>query len=286
MRRRRFTILAAAAAVVGTGGGRTPPGRPTGLSRSQRPRTGGRRHGHVRPRAAAPRAAAPPGAGFVIINRAAAGGQLAFETVAQAAPDGYAIGAAQAPNALTLPIERPVRDRVEDFAFFGNVVEDPGGLFVRADSPLRSVADLVAAARRRPGEVTVGTAGIGSDDHLLMLYLQEATGTTYSHVPCNGTPRIVTALLAGDIAVSSFNMSEGLAPLREGTLRALAQGGPARWKARPRCRPSASRASRCSAAPCAASSRPPPCRPGFATGWRAPSRPPWPTRPGGPRRSA
>jgi len=174
-----------------------------------------------------------PGAIFVIQNRTAAGGQLAFESVAQGAPDGYTIGAAQAPNALTLPIERTTRYKVEDFAFLGNVVEDPGGLFVRADSPLQGVADLVAAARRRPGEVTIGTAGIGSDDHLLVLALQEASGTSFSHVPYNGTPPIVAGLLAGDIAVGSFNMSEGLALLREGTLRALAQGGPSRWEGTP-----------------------------------------------------
>ena len=172
-----------------------------------------------------------PGAGFVIINRPAAGGQQAFEGVAQAAPDGFTIGAAQAPNSITLPIERPVRYRVGDFTFLGNVIEDPCGLWVRADSPLRDVADLVAAARARPGQVTIGTAGVGSDDHLLQLSLEEATGTEYSHVPFNGTPPIVTNLLSRSIDVGSFNMSEGLGLMRDGAVRALAQGGPERWAA-------------------------------------------------------
>lgn len=171
------------------------------------------------------------GATFVVINRPTAGGQQAFEGIAQAAPDGFTIGAAQAPNSITLPIERQVRYRVQDFTFLGNVVEDPCGLWVRADSPLRSIADLVAAARARPGEVTIGTAGIGSDDHLLQLSLQEATGTAYTHVPFNGTPPIITNLLSGSISVGSFNMSEGLGLLRDGTIRALAQGGPERWAA-------------------------------------------------------
>ncbi|MFC7738336.1 tripartite tricarboxylate transporter substrate binding protein [Roseomonas sp. GCM10028921] len=172
-----------------------------------------------------------PGATFVVINRPAAGGQQAFESVVQAAPDGYSIGAAQAPNSITLPIERQVRYRVQDFTYLGNVIEDPCGLWVHSDSPIRSVADLIAAAKQRPGQVTIGTAGVGSDDHMLVLTLQEATGTEFSHVPFSGTPPIVTNLLSRSIDVGSFNMSEGLALMREGVVRGLAQGGPERWAA-------------------------------------------------------
>lgn len=170
-----------------------------------------------------------PGATFVVINRPAAGGQQAFEGVAQATPDGFTIGVAQAPNSITLPIERQVRYRVQDFTFLGNVIEDPCGLWVRVDSPLRGIADLVAAARQQPDRVTIGTAGVGSDDHLLILALQEATGAQFAHVPYNGTPPIITGLLSRSIEVGSFNMSEGQGLLREGTVRALAQGGPERW---------------------------------------------------------
>ena len=171
-----------------------------------------------------------PGATFVVLNRPTAGGQQAFEAIAAAAPDGFSLGVAQSPNSVTLPIERQVRYRVQDFTFLGNVIDDPCGLWVKADSPVRSIADLIAMAKAKPGGVTGGTAGVGSDDHFLLLALQEATGMEFSHVPFNGTPPIITNLLSRSIDVGSFNMSEGLPLLREGVLRSLAQGGPERWK--------------------------------------------------------
>ncbi len=168
-------------------------------------------------------------ANMVVINRPNASGQLAFESVAQAEPDGYTIGVAQTPNLITLPIERQVRYRVQDLTYIANVVEDPGGLFVRANSPYRSLPELVADAKAKPGRLAIGSAGIGTDDHLLILALQEATGTSYSHVPYSGTPPIIQAVLAGDIAAGSFNVSEGIGLLRQGSLRLLGQANEQRW---------------------------------------------------------
>ncbi|HWL79611.1 MAG TPA: tripartite tricarboxylate transporter substrate binding protein [Roseomonas sp.] len=170
-------------------------------------------------------------ANMVVINRPNASGQLAFESVALAEPDGYTIGVAQTPNLVTLPIERQVRYQVKDLTFIANVVEDPGGIFVRADSPLRDMAGLVEAGKRKPGEPAIGSAGIGTDDHLLILALQQATGSRFAHVPYAGTPPIITGVLAGDLAAGSFNVSEGLGLLRQGTLRLLGQGGARRWEA-------------------------------------------------------
>jgi tripartite-type tricarboxylate transporter receptor subunit TctC len=168
-------------------------------------------------------------ANMVVINRPNASGQLAFESVAQAEPDGYTIGVAQTPNLITLPIERQVRYRVQDLTYIANVVEDPGGLFVRANSPYRTLPDLVADAKAKPGRLAIGSAGIGTDDHLLILALQEATGSSYSHVPYSGTPPIIQAVLAGDIAAGSFNVSEGIGLLRQGSLRLLGQANERRW---------------------------------------------------------
>ena len=174
------------------------------------------------------------GARFVVVNRAGAGGQLGWEAAQAAAPDGYTLAATSVPALVTYPIERATRYRADAFTYIANVVDDPGGLFVAANSPLRSLADLLAAARARPGEVTYGTTGVGSDDHLLVIALEEAAGLKpMNHAPFNGMAPLGTALIGGHLEVGAFNMSEGLAHLRDGRIRALGQAGASRWAATP-----------------------------------------------------
>jgi len=174
-----------------------------------------------------------PGARFVVENRVGAAGQIGFEAIFRAAPDGYTLGAITTPAANTIAIERQPQYRVADFTFLANVVDDPGGFFVRPDSPFRSLEDLRAAALQRPGELAYGTAGVGSDDHLLGLAFEAAAGARLSHIPYNGTPPIITDLLGDRLAIGSLNMGEGIALLREGRARALAQGGTERWAGTP-----------------------------------------------------
>ncbi len=175
-----------------------------------------------------------PGARFVVVNRAGAGGQLGWEAVFNAAPDGFTLAATSVPALVTYPMERAVRYRPLDFTYIANVVDDPGGLFVGANSPLRTLADLVAAAKARPGEISYGTTGIGSDDHLLVLGLEDKLSLPpMTHVPFNGMAPLSTALVGGHLQVGAFNMSEGLALLRDGRIRALGQAAATRWSGTP-----------------------------------------------------
>ena len=169
------------------------------------------------------------GARFAVVNRAGAAGQLGFEANFNAAPDGYTIGAVTNTAMHAVAVERRPRYRPEDFTYIANVVDDPGGFWVRSDSPMRSLADLQAAAKRDPESLGVGTAGIGSDDHLLQLGFEEAADCRLLHVPYAGTAPVIRDVLGGSLAIGSLNMSEGLPLMREGRIRCLAQGGPQRW---------------------------------------------------------
>ncbi|NKC29720.1 tripartite tricarboxylate transporter substrate binding protein [Falsiroseomonas selenitidurans] len=174
-----------------------------------------------------------PGARFVIVNRPGAGAEIGYTVAATAEPDGHTIGTIITPSLQTITIERQPRYKLEDFAYLGTIVEDPGGLHVAASSPWRSVADLVAHAKAHPGAVAVGTAGIGSDDHLLMIGLARAAGIRLNHIPYAGQAPTVTALIAGHIQVASMNMGESVALIREGQVRPLASAGPDRFPMTP-----------------------------------------------------
>jgi tripartite-type tricarboxylate transporter receptor subunit TctC len=175
-----------------------------------------------------------PGARFVVVNRPGAGGQIGWEAAYAAAPDGHTLAASSVPAMVSYAIERSTRYRADGFTYIANVVDDPGGLFVAEGSPLRGLEDLLAAARARPGAVTYGSTGVGSDDHFLVIALEEGAGLRpMNHVPFNGTAPMLAALLGGHLEVGAFNVSEGLALMREGKVRALGQAAAARWAAAP-----------------------------------------------------
>ena len=165
-----------------------------------------------------------PGATFVVENRPGAGSQLGLETAFNAKADGYTLCAVSSPVLMTMPYERRVRYRVADFTYIAQVVDDPGALWVRTASPIRDLADLLDRAAKNPGGLGFGTTGIGSDDHLLQLEVEQAKpGISFNHVPFNGQAPLQTALLGGHLDVGCFNVSEGFAGHRDGILRCLGQ---------------------------------------------------------------
>ena len=155
-------------------------------------------------------------ANIIVDNRAGAGGDTGFRALATAEPDGYTIGFINTPNVLTIPIERKTRYDWHSYDLLGNVIDDPGNFSVLSESEIKSLTDLAAYAKAHPGEVTVGTSGIGSDDHLAMLAFQRAAGVELTHVPFKGAADVRTALTGGHIMVGAMNIGEAMAAQASG----------------------------------------------------------------------
>lgn len=157
------------------------------------------------------------GAKVVVVNRPGAGGEIGFTALADAAPDGYTIGFINTPNILSIPLERKTGYSLESFEPLGNVVDDPGGFSVHNASEIKSLAELVAYAKANPNAVTVGTTGVGSDDHLSMLTFQKITGVKMTHVPFPGAAAVRTALVGRHITLGAVNIGEAMQFVQSGS---------------------------------------------------------------------
>ena len=104
------------------------------------------------------------------------------------------------------------------------MVADPSGLSVSIDSPFKSVADVVAYAKKNPNVLTFGFTGIGTDDHLWVVMFAKAAGIKITPVPFAGSSRIRTALMGGHVSVACVNMGE-MMPFQGKKVRILAQMG-------------------------------------------------------------
>ena len=170
------------------------------------------------------------GARIVIVNRSGAGGEVGMAALANATPDGYTIGFVNTPPLMTIPIERNAQfGGPQRFELLGNIIDDPCNFAVHTDLPIRDLKELAAYARANPGKVTVGTTGIGSDDHLVMLMFQRAAGVKMTHIPFKGSADVRAAILSGQITVAAMNVGEALQSIRGGApMRNIGQFAPAR----------------------------------------------------------
>lgn len=150
------------------------------------------------------------GASIVIVNRPGAAGGIGLSAIAQAAPDGYTLGIVNTPGVVSIPIERQTKWTLDSFEFLGNVAEAPGTISVHADSPIRSIADLVKAAKSAPGRLSVGTQGAGSAGHLSMLLLEKSAGIDLFPIPFQGAAPARTALLGKVIDSTMANVDEAV----------------------------------------------------------------------------
>jgi len=168
---------------------------------------------------------------FVIDNRPGAGNVIGAEAAARAAPDGYTLLMAPSTIAINHIVKKDLPyDVLRDFAPITQMVSLPNVLVVTASLPVRSLAEFIALAKQKPGELTFGSAGIGTAPHLAMELLISATGIELRHVPYKGVAPALTDIIAGRVSCMTVNALSARRHVEAGTLRSLVVTGSERMR--------------------------------------------------------
>ena len=165
------------------------------------------------------------GQSIVVVNKGGAGGQVGWTEMSRVKPDGYYIGFINLPalNTVILDPDRKAAFGVDAFVPVINQVLDPGIIWVKGDSPYKTLKDLLDAARGNPQKISAATTGILSDDHLAILMMEEAApGVMFRIVHFEGGAPVMTAVMGGHIEAAFDNVGSVFRRIRTGEVRALA----------------------------------------------------------------
>jgi tripartite-type tricarboxylate transporter receptor subunit TctC len=177
----------------------------------------------------------PLGQAVIVENRVGAGGTIATDAAAKAAPDGYTMVLSfNGPLAFGPHMySRLPYDPFKDLAPVVITTSQPNLLAVSASLPVKSVKDLLAHVKKNPGKLNYGSVGAGSSSHLTMELLKMNAGLFIVHIPYNGSPPAAASLAAGDTQLL-FTVPTALTPLiQAGKVRALAVSGLKRYSVMP-----------------------------------------------------
>ena len=175
------------------------------------------------------------GATFVVENKPGANGMIGTDFVAKAAPDGYTLLLDASGPLVVNPslYKKTPYDPVADLAPISQIASYQYVLVVPQQSPIRSVDELIAAARAKPGQVSYGSAGVGAGGHLAGELLAVMTRTQLTHVPYKGNAQALTDVLGGQLSFTFDTVVTATPHLRSGKLRGYAVTGPHRAQGLP-----------------------------------------------------
>jgi tripartite-type tricarboxylate transporter receptor subunit TctC len=172
--------------------------------------------------------------GVVVENRPGAGATIGSEAVAKSAPDGYTLLLASQTNAISATLySRLTFQPIDDFVPIGLIAREPGVLVVHPAFAAKSVAELIAMAKAKPGEIHYASSGNGSGQHLFMAQFTAMAGIKLTHVPYKGSGQATTDVLGGIVPVSMPGLAAMAGHIKAGKLRALATTGAKRSAALP-----------------------------------------------------
>lgn len=166
---------------------------------------------------------------IVVDNKSGAGGAVGHAYTARQAPDGYTIMTALS-SITVIPVADEVNGRqptyqMSDFTPIALVSADPTILLVAADSPWKTIGDLVADAKKRPGKISYSTSGVYGTTHTCLSMFTQAAGIDMLHVPYKGGGPSMLALLSGEVNVTAQSPGVSNPHIKSGKVRALASWG-------------------------------------------------------------
>jgi tripartite-type tricarboxylate transporter receptor subunit TctC len=165
----------------------------------------------------------------IVEAKPGAAGVLASETLTRAAPDGYTLLMLTAAHVTTANLVKIKYDPVDDFAMLTTVGFFPYVIAVRAEHPFKSLSDLIAAAKAKPGEITYTSVGVGSVPHLTGELLSAQAGIKMTHVPYRGGTGPITDVLGGRVDVLIDTQTVSMPHITSGAARGLAVTSKAPW---------------------------------------------------------
>lgn len=163
---------------------------------------------------------------IVVDNRPGAGGMIGAENVARSPADGYSLLNIQVSFVTNAAIrEKMPYDIYKDFAYIGMMTKSPMILVIHPSMPVKSVKELVALARKRPGEMNYGSSGTGGSNHLATELFATTAGIKITHVPYKGIAPALTDLMGGHVQLVLTSLPSVLGQVKSGRVRSLGVAG-------------------------------------------------------------